>query len=280
MMMINGDTDTRINVLDRGLQYGDGLFETVLLHDHSPVLWPAHLQRLLAGARRLGIPVDGQQLEEEVGRFLSAHSAQYSDIPDGILKVIVTRGSGGRGYRPPDSPETSRILQWHPLPPDLTGQQRDGIAVTGCCQPVSINPALAGLKHLNRLDQVMASRELQPPFEEGLMCDPDGLLVEGTRSNVFLVQNGVLQTPSVERSGVAGIIRAALLEMAANAGVDTAVITAEARILLDADEVFVCNSIAGILPVRQLVLAGETRLFAPGATTRTLQHWLEEHQKS
>jgi len=280
MMMINGDWSSRVDALDRGLQYGDGLFETVLLLDHGPVLWPAHLQRLLAGARQLGIPLDAQKLENEVTEFLSGCVRNHPDDTHGILKVIVTRGSGGRGYRPPGSPEISRILQWHRMPDGVLAQRRDGIAVTACRQPVSINPVLAGLKHLNRLDQVLASRELRPPFEEGLMCDPDGLLVEGTRSNVFLIQDGVLRTPSVERCGVAGIIRATLLEGAPNVGLDTAVVSAGPRMLLQADELFVCNSVAGILPVRELVLGESTRSYAPGPLTRGLQHWLEEYQRS
>lgn len=276
MMLVNGAADTRIEAADRGLQYGDGLFETMLVLGGQPRHWPRHLSRLTTDARRLGIQVDQQRVEEEVFHFLAAQPATAPGSVDGILKVIITRGCGGRGYRAPESSSPSRILQWHPLPPGLERQRRDGIAVTGCRHPVSINPVLAGIKHLNRLDQVMASGELEPPWEEGLMCDTDGRLVEGTRSNVFLVQGGCLRTPALARCGVAGILRGEVLRLARERALPAEVIDTGPESLLEADEIFVCNSVAGILPVRRLAVLQQGRELSPGPVTRALQQWLEE----
>lgn len=278
MMLINGEADSRIEAADRGLQYGDGLFETVLVLGGRPCLWPQHLSRLTTDAGRLGIPVDRELLDGETGRFLAAQPATPAGTLDGVLKVIITRGCGGRGYRAPQPSSPSRILQWHPLPPDLERQGREGIAVTGCRHPLSINPVLAGIKHLNRLDQVMASAELEPPWEEGLMCDTDGRLVEGTRSNIFLVQDGCLRTPTLTRCGVAGILRGEVLRLAADHDLSAEVIDTGPESLLAADEIFVCNSVAGILPVRRLAVLQQCRELSPGPVTRALQQWLEEGQ--
>lgn len=278
MMLINGDPDTRIAAADRGLQYGDGLFETILVLGGQPWLWPQHLARLTIDADRLGIPVDPQLMQEEAFGLLDSLPDSPSGTSDGILKLILTRGCGGRGYRAPRPPTPSRVLQWHPLPPGLDRQRRDGIAVRGCRHPVSINPVLAGIKHLNRLDQVMASSELEPPWDEGVMCDTDGRLVEGTRSNVFLVKDGCLRTPALTRCGVSGILRAELLRLASDRNLPVDEIDTGLRSLLEADEIFVCNSVAGILPVRRIVVLQQDRELSPGPVTRKLQRWLEEEQ--
>jgi 4-amino-4-deoxychorismate lyase len=280
MMWVNGETGIRIEVSDRGLQYGDGLFETILVLEARPHYWPRHLERLTRDAGRLGIVMDPQTVQEETFRFLDCLPAGPGNTSDGILKVILTRGSGGRGYRPPEPSFPSRILQWHPLPDDLGRQRDEGIAVTGCRHPVSINPVLAGIKHLNRLDQVMASSELAPFWEEGMMCDPEGRLVEGTRSNVFLIQDGDLRTPSLTRCGVAGVLRGEILRLASERGLPVEVIDTGLESLLDADEIFVCNSVAGILPVRRLDVLQQRRNLSPGPVTRRLQHWLEEQSSS
>ncbi|MEX1197189.1 MAG: aminodeoxychorismate lyase [Pseudohongiellaceae bacterium] len=278
MMLINGEPDTRMDAADRGLQYGDGLFETVLVLGGQPRFWPQHLSRLTTDAGRLGIPVDPQKMEEETRRLLDSLPDTSPDAGNGILKMILTRGCGGRGYRAPRPSSPSRILQWHPLPPDLDRQRRDGIAVTECRHPVSINPVLAGIKHLNRLDQVMAASELEPPWDEGVMCDAEGRLVEGTRSNLFLVKDGCLRTPAVIRCGVAGILRAEVLRLAHDRNLPAELIDTRLDGLLEADEIFACNSVAGIMPVCRLAVLQQYRDLSPGPVTRALQQWLEEEQ--
>lgn len=278
MMLINGEPGSRIEAADRGLQYGDGLFETVLVLGGRPRYWSLHLDRLTTDAARLGIPADPLLMEEEACRLLDSLPGRPPEARDGILKMILTRGCGGRGYRAPQPSSPARILQWHPLPLDLERQRVEGVAVTVCRHPLSINPVLAGIKHLNRLDQVMASSELEPPWEEGVMCDTEGRLVEGTRSNVFLVEDGCLRTPTLARCGVAGILRGEVLRLARDRGLPAQVSDMPLQSLLQAQEVFVCNSVAGILPVRRIAAQQQCRELSPGPLTRSLQGWLEEEQ--
>ena len=276
MIQINGQLTDRIDALDRGLQYGDGLFETVLVRQGEAVFWKAHLDRLMRDAGRIGIPLDLALIEAESSAFMRRISSSESSDRSGILKLVVTRGRGGRGYRPPDVPDPNRILQWHPLPPHLQDQQEQGIAVMTCSHPVSTNPALAGIKHLNRLDQVMASRELRAPCSEGLMLDTEGMLVEGTRSNIFMVRHGTLSTPSLQRCGVAGILRSCLMQIAASQGIDVELMRQPPEILFAANEVFVCNSVVGILPVTELAVQSRVVKFPVGPVTRYLQGRLRE----
>ncbi|MGM0632303.1 MAG: aminodeoxychorismate lyase [Pseudomonadota bacterium] len=280
MIQFNGQWVDHIDVTDRGLQYGDGLFETIRVGKGRPTCWRKHLDRLENDAARLGIPLDRSLIEQESFHFLDKIIPSISNDGEGIMKLIVTRGSGGRGYRPPDSPRPSRIIQWHPLPPGLAQQQRDGMAVMQCAHPVSVNPALAGIKHLNRLDQVMASRELRAPYEEGFMLDPQGMLVEGTRSNVFMVQAGRLWTPALECCGVAGVLRSILLDRAPGEGLEVLSTRRQVTTLMEADEVFVCNSVAGILPVTEAQIEGTTIRFPAGSLTRHLQSRLPEWMDS
>jgi len=274
MMLVNGQITESLPVTDRALHYGDGLFETLLVRGGEPLLWQQHLARLQQSCQRLAIPLDSHALALDLATILA-------DKPDGILKIIVSRGSGGRGYTPPPDPHTTLILQLHPLPTGNELKAEQGVRVLRCHHPVSINPALAGLKHLNRLDQVMASRELQGQ-DEGLMCDPDGHVVEGIRSNLFVLTGQGIVTPDLSRSGVAGIMRALLIDLFTTQGVHVAVRQVGLADIRQARELFVCNSVFGIWPVVALDWnTGEdegekTMTFRIGDQTRQAQQWLRE----
>lgn len=232
-------SDGRVPLDDRGLAYGDGLFETVLVRDGEPLLWSQHLARLSRGAARLGIPLPEK-------RVLDALPAQ---APAGlsVLKLIVTRGSGGRGYLPPE-PATPR-LRWQTMPFHPSDVRwREGIRVRHCRLRLAIQPALAGLKHLNRLENVLARDEWHDPeVAEGVLCDSLERLVEATCMNLFWQRDGRLETPSLAACGVAGTLRQALLEalpiVEVEAGRDT---------LVSAKAVWLGNSIQGVWPLRQL----------------------------
>jgi len=256
---------------DRGLHYGDGLFETLAVRGGRALHWSRHMTRLLAGCERLGIPaVDTVALAREAHR-LSAATAQ------GVLKVIVTRGSGGRGYREPHTVLPRRILQLFPWPefPPAAGEQ--GVAVRLCRMRLCHNPLLAGIKHLNRLEQVLARREWHDPrIAEGLLLDGDGLLVEGTMSNLFVVRGGKLLTPGLLRCGVAGIMRSVVLELARRQSVPVEIGPVDAAELGRAEEVFLCNSLIGIWPV----VAVEGRPYPRGPVTIRLQQSLQAHEDS
>lgn len=265
-MLINGRYQDRVSAGDRGLLYGDGLFETIAIREGRACYWDRHMARLLAGCERLGLaPVDPGLLAGEAARLCA-------DSPSAVLKILLTRGSGGRGYRPPHPATGTRILQRHPMPDYPPEYARTGIRVRICSLRMGHNPRLAGVKHLNRLEQVLARAEWNDDnIAEGLMLDQDGNLVEGTMSNVFLVQDATLVTPELSRCGIAGVVRGRVLELAAAAGVHGEVRQVPLAELNQAREMFVCNSLIGIWPVTRL----EGRALAVGSLTTRLRERLQ-----
>jgi 4-amino-4-deoxychorismate lyase len=263
---INGVAADCIDVSDRGLLYGDGLFETMAVRNGRVTSWPRHMARLLAGCERLGIPaVDTVQLAQESAGLLAG-------AVRGVLKIIVTRGSGGRGYRVPEAVAPRRILQLHPWPdfPSTAGEA--GVAVRLCTMRLSHNPRLAGIKHLNRLEQVLARQEWDDPrIPEGLMMDVDEHLVEGTMSNLFLVREEMLLTPDLRRCGVAGIMRSIVLDLAERLALSARIQPLDITDLQAADEVFLCNSLFGIWPVS----AVDGRRYRRGAITTSMQRLIQ-----
>ncbi len=249
MILIDGRPGTSIPVLDRGLQYGDGVFETIAVLDGRPLCLAAHLDRLAAGCRALGLPAPD-------ARTLTTESTQVAaEQPHAVLKIIVTRGVGGRGYQPPPDPVPTRILSSHPWPDYPEEFRSEGIDALFCRFTLAAQPALAGIKHLNRLEQVLARSELiGTDCAEGLVADSSGAIVEGTMSNVFLRQGRSLLTPELKDCGVAGIVRAEILGRAGAMGLEVRVRRIGRSDVLAADEVFFTNSIIGIWPVRR---AGE-----------------------
>jgi len=274
--LINGKTTDCVASTDRGLLYGDGLFETIAVVDGSMRHWPRHLSRLQAGCDRLGIAtVDGDEL---------AHECQSlaGDADKAVLKVIVTRGSGGRGYRLPDKPSPTRIVQLHDWPAYSPACAEHGVAVRVCNTRLGHHPVLAGIKHLNRLEQVLARQEWgDADFMEGLLLDSAGYLIEGTMSNLFLVRDETLLTPDLHRCGVAGIIRTRVLELAEQLPIDVQIGPVEMQHLQAADEVFICNSLIAIWPVIAVDASDykisdyKTRAYKKGAVTTQLQALLD-----
>lgn len=246
---------------DRGLAYGDGLFETVRVVAGRPVLADWHWARLLQGCERLGIPPQ---------RFWRAALDDFlSGRGDGIVRLQVTRGSGGRGYLPPDTVLPTTIMSWHALPDYPAAYAEDGIRAASGALHLACQPALAGLKHLNRLEQVLLRQALagQGGCAEAVVCDSEGRLVEGVFSNLFLVRDGVLMTPLLARCGVAGVLREALLDAVADHGLPVCVDDFTVADLEQADEAFFCNSVYGIWPLRQW----HERSWRPGPITRQCQ---------
>lgn len=224
---------------DRGAAYGDGLFETVLVRDGQPQLWLAHLGRLHRGCAVLGIPPPEPDALE---RLLMGAPAGLQ-----VLKLVLTRGSGGRGYRPPQPAEPRLRHQWLPFAPN-TRRWAEGVRVRLCHLRLGIQPLLAGLKHLNRLENVMARAEWDDDATaEGLLMDSDGRLVEATAMNLFWQRGDRLETPWLGRCGVAGTLRDTLLErldiVEVDAGVDT---------LVSANAAWIGNSVQGVWPVQRL----------------------------
>ena len=268
-ILVNGNATNSLSVLDRGLQYGDGLFETLRVSGGVPQHWERHMARLTRGCRRLGMPSPPvEQLTAEARQVCEGQQG-------GVLKIIVTRGSGGRGYGPPLAVSPSRIVARFAAPTYPASHWQDGVTVRVCDTQLGMNPALAGLKHLNRLEQVLALAEWQDPdIAEGLMCDTQGRVVEGTMSNVFVVRNGRLLTPDLSQCGVAGIMREVVLELAAKLAIQAQERSLEIEELMQSQEVFLTNSLMGIWPVRRLA----DHAFAVGPVTQRLASALErEH---
>ncbi len=258
---INGQPQTLMSVQDRGLAYGDGLFETLRVHRGQPVWLQAHLERLAAGLRRLKIAADCAEIERQIRAYLV-----WQPLEEGILKLIVTRGAGGRGYSGSGCTSPSVILSAFDLP-ERSAWQR-GIELYPCTVRLGLNPLLAGMKHLNRLEQVLARSEWDDVrFQEGLVLDLRGHLVEGTMSNLFLVRAGRLLTPDLAQAGVAGIARGEILRRAAGWGLSVEVADLGLEALGEADECFCCNSVFGVWPV----LGYGALRWSPGPVTRRIQ---------
>jgi 4-amino-4-deoxychorismate lyase len=261
-VLIDGRPGQVVHWNDRGLQYGDGLFETVAVRCGQPLLWAAHLARLWQGCSRFGIPAPDAQLLADEARTISA------EVRRGVLKLLLTRGSGGRGYRPPEDAHPTRILSIHSFPTYSDDFRKTGVSLYPCRTRLGLNPSLAGLKHLNRLEQVLGRREWNDPrIPEGLMRDIDGRVVEGTMTNLFIVRDGCLNTPDLSRCGVLGVMRGEVLRLARSAGVGATVTDLMPADLATADEVFVCNSLIGVWPVRKI----GRHTYAPGLITNRLQ---------
>ena len=251
---------------DRGLAYGDGLFETIAVRRGQPRLLERHLQRLASGCQRLRIPCDIAQLDAEIRAYAEL-------LEEGVAKLLLTRGDGLRGYAPPAKPEVRRLLLGSPAPAYPAAYADEGIALYPCTTRLAHQQLLAGLKHLNRLEQVLARAEWSgTEYAEGLMLDQDGQPIEGVFSNLFLVRAGRLLTPALERCGVAGVMRGLILDMAAREGIETEVLPLSLDDLLGADEVFLCNSQFGIWPVRRYAAAN----WSVGPLTRKLQGSINE----
>ena len=244
--LVNGEITGKLPILDRGLHYGDGVFETIAVKDGEPKYLDEHLQRLVLGCRRLRITAPRLDLLK----------AEIASLCDGsartIIKVIVTRGQGARGYRPNGAIQPTRIVTRYAWPTYSADFLTHGIAVTICATRLSRNPKLAGIKHLNRLEQVLARGEWYDEYQEGLMLDTEGYIIEGTMSNLFMVQGDTLVTPDLSPAGVAGSMRAKIIKCAARLNVPISEIKMKLRDLNNADGAFFCNSIIGIWPVRIL----------------------------
>jgi 4-amino-4-deoxychorismate lyase len=244
--LVNGRLCAELSVADRGLQYGDGVFETIAVKDGLPQQWERHLRRLRRGCKRLGIKPPASKL------LLKEVVSLCGQLGRAVAKIIVTRGQSGRGYRPPVAAEPTRIVVAYPWPRYPEGVYDDGIKVRVCKMRLSCNPVLAGIKHLNRLEQVLARGEWEDEYQEGLMLDSRNRVIEGTMSNVFVIKDDALHTPKLDQCGVEGVMRQRLLELAHQQNIPAAVTELALVDLKRADGVLFCNSLIGVWPVQEL----------------------------
>lgn len=266
MLWLDGQPQEPDAGLDRAMEFGDGLFETIAVRDNRPRLLARHLERLGLGCERLGIVVpDTAVLKAEITR-----AARTPGI--GVLKLILSRGAGGRGYAPDPNAPPRRWLAGLSARVRPARNAIDGVAIATLATRLAEQPLLAGLKHLNRLEQVLARRELDARgAAEGLMLDTSGRVVCGAMSNVFAVLEDVVVTPALTRAGVAGVMRAALLDAWHDAGVPVEVRDVDPAELEGASELFLTNALIGVWPVASL----EGRVYAPGPVARRAAAWVE-----
>ncbi len=256
--------EARLDPLDRGLQYGDGVFETMAVRDGRARFFEWHLARLADGARRLAMPVPDQ------GDLAGQIAAAWPD-GRGIVKLICTRGPSGRGYRPPPQVKPTCVAAGFAWPAWPASAWSEGIRLRYCRTRFGRNPQLAGIKHLNRLEQVLARAEWDDDdIAEGLMMDDRELVISGTQSNLFAVIAGRTVTPALDQCGVAGVMRGAFRRWAAehdNAVVERGIRAGE---LETATEIFVTNALIGAWPVREC--AG--RRVRSGSLAARFNDWL------
>jgi 4-amino-4-deoxychorismate lyase len=263
LWLVNGQR-TGVDPADRGLAYGDGLFETMAAHDGRIRWLDLHFDRLEEGCRRLKIPPPERRvLADEI-------ASHCTRVGRATVKLIVTRGPGARGYAPPAAPAPTRILSIGAWPKYPSSHYANGIRVRVCRLRLAANPSLAGMKHLNRLEHVLAHLELRDTdADQGLLLDTSEHVVGGTSSNVFAVHQGQLLTPTIERAGIKGVMRRVVLAAAAGLGVPAAERDLTLAEIANADELFMTNALFGIWPVAYF----DGRTLARGQVTqRLMQH--------
>lgn len=258
---------------DRSLRYGDGLFETVRVLAGSPVLMEQHWARLSVGCERLGLP------DEPIWRI---HVASFlTDRHDGILRIHVSAGSCGRGYARPSICQPVLILHWFDEPMPSRNWSEQGICMTEASLRLAEQPALAGIKHSNRLEQVLLRQALSatPECQEAVVYDQSGRVIEGVFSNLFFVRDGQLHTPALGRCGVRGVLRDALLNACLKHNIAAVVGDFTRADLLSADAIFFVNSVNGLWPVRRW-LSGQKQLEPSVITVESSNESTASHDKA
>jgi 4-amino-4-deoxychorismate lyase len=252
-----------LTLQDRGWQYGDGIFETMLLLRSQVRFWRDHIERLQAGCARLGMQApDAELLQQELQQLCAGRQ-------DGVIKLTLMRSGSERGYRPPLTADTTRLWQLF----DAPAAAASSITMRWCDTRLSRNAQLAGVKHCNRLEQVLAQAEWRDAdIAEGLMLDTEGELICGTMSNVFLVLEGMLVTPDLRYSGIAGVMRKNVLRLTSLLQIETEQRAVRAEEVSLAHEMFICNAVRGIQPVTRL----EQQQWPIGKMTLTLQRAMQE----
>lgn len=244
----NGAPVSGLTIDDRGLQYGDGLFETIAIRKGEPRLWILHKRRLARGCKALAI---NMPTEEDLNDGI-AHAIAASKLPDAYctIKIIVTAGVSRRGYARRESLAPTVLFGAFSSTPPRATFYRDGIDTTVCSTRLAMHSPTAGLKTLNRLEQVLARSELsENKLFEGLTMDADDHLICGTMSNVFFISNKAISTPPIDSCGVAGVMREHVIASLASQGQHVSLEKMPLAELEKVDEVFVSNSQFGVIPV-------------------------------
>ncbi|MBA5761848.1 aminodeoxychorismate lyase [Vibrio sp. 404] len=265
MYWLNGHPADSISLLDRSFQYGDGCFTTMLTKQGKLVYWSYHLQRMQACLDALAIPhPDWAQVKNWLDLAATGDSLAG-------LKLHISRGEGGRGYSATQVSTPNVTISNFAYPAHYRQWQEQGIELGVCTTRLGINPLLAGHKHNNRLEQILVKAELdQRKLVDGIVLNFAGDVIETSMANLFWWQGEQLCTPNLEASGVAGVARRRVLEFAEQQAIDVQIGSFELVSLLNADEVFITNSLLGVAPIKAI----EGHRFPIGAMTRSIQEML------
>lgn len=238
--LLNGRAEAMLSPHDRGFAYGDGVFRTLKINQGVPDHWTLHYQKLVEDCNAMGIVCPGAEL------LLADMARLFSSVENAVAKIIITRGEGARGYALPALAQPTRVVIKAPLPDYSSANFDQGVHLHLCRLRLSHQPRLAGIKHLNRLENVMARMEwTDSSITDGLLLDEDGNAIECTMSNLFARFDDMLLTPGLENCGVAGVTRQRILESASMFGYQAKVVKLPLAELMQADEVIICNSLYG-----------------------------------
>lgn len=251
---------TSIPASFRAAQYGDGCFTTMLLEHNQIKLWHLHLSRLAESCEKLSLAgFDPVLLRTHIESWLDE---PHNNIEKAVLKILISAPAGGRGYSRSDTNSLDVVVTTHAYPEHYLHWQQHGIAVNFSDIRLGQSPQLAGLKHLNRLEQVLVKSESTKDdrnISDALVCDTDGMIVEASASNVFWRVANQWFTPDLHASGVAGVQRKHIMERMKQSGRPVIEVRCKPEILASVDELFLCNCVMGLIPVNKLVLSWSSR---------------------
>ena len=266
--LINGKVFDQIEIFDRALHYGDGVFETIAIQDGKVLCFDEHLNRLEKGCKKIKIPVQDKTIIKNEILSLTENTDRA------VVKIIITRGQGGRGYKIPDNIESTRIISLFPWPDYSSELSIFGIKTKLCNYRYSNNPVLAGIKHLNRLEQILARAEWgDKKIIEGIVMNSDNYIIEGTMSNIFCILEKTLYTPDLSLCGIEGIVREKIINLADKLKFKIEIKKITLDFLLNAEEIFMCNSLIGIWPVNSI----DKKVFLEHKETQKIKNKLIEY---
>jgi 4-amino-4-deoxychorismate lyase len=250
--LINGDFKQTISPLDRGFTYGDGVFRTLVMRSGLPVAWPLQYQKLVADCAAIGIVCpNAELLMNDFVQLFSMEDIESNKLA--VVKIIITRGEGERGYKPPAVTAPTRVVIKSAMPSYVKEYYSTGVDLYVCNTRLEAQVKLAGVKHLNRLENVLARMEWRDEsLFDGLLLDQKGNVIECTMSNIFARFDNVLVTPDLSQCGVAGITRQRIFELASVVNLTVDVAELSFARLLQADEVIICNSLYGVFQVHKI----------------------------
>ena len=254
--LVNGSFNQAISPLDRGFAYGDGVFRTIKMQGGLPECWPQHYQKLVADCAAINIVCPSAELLVSDLSQLFLGDAENVELT-AVAKIIITRGEGNRGYTPPAITAPMRVVTKSAMPDYPISRLNDGVNLTVCDTRLATQPKLAGIKHLNRLENVLARMEwasvdLSADIADGIMLDMHDNVIECTAGNIVARFGNVLITPSLANCGIAGITRQRIMDLAPTLKLKTAVGTFNLDKLYQADDVIICSSLYGAWQVKSV----------------------------